>query len=292
MKRSLILLTSMFVAVPAAHACPPAGWTRDGLGALKGGGFKIDSSGERDAAAKALLACLDDPDPAIRDGVVFEGVSRWLRAKGVSPAAMRDMTAVTLGALTGPDDVGGFRRPFAALILSELVRADRVEPFLESGTRKDISAAATAYMRVVSDYRGFDPKEGWRHGVAHGADLVMQLALNPAVGANDVKDLMAAVATKIAPVAHAYTRGEPDRLARAVHQAFRRGVLTDADWDAWFAVVSAPAPFAAWQDSFASAEGLNKRHNAGAFFKSLHFAAHAADDSALALRAKAAAQKM
>ena len=30
----------------------------------------------------------------------------------------------------------------------------------------------------VRDYRGFDAKQGWRHGVAHGADLLLQLSRN------------------------------------------------------------------------------------------------------------------
>ena len=36
-------------------------------------------------------------------------------------------------------------------------------------------------MKSMLDYRGFVPGAGWRRAVAHGADLLMQLALNPAV---------------------------------------------------------------------------------------------------------------
>ena len=39
--------------------------------------------------------------------------------------------------------------------------------------------AAARYLQSVRDYRGFDEREGWRHGVAHGSDLIWQLAVNP-----------------------------------------------------------------------------------------------------------------
>ncbi len=41
--------------------------------------------------------------------------------------------------------------------------------------------AAVAWMKSVQDYRGFEPGAGRRRAVAHGADLLTQLALNPAV---------------------------------------------------------------------------------------------------------------
>jgi hypothetical protein len=49
----------------------------------------------------------------------------------------------------------------------------------------------------VSDYRGFDDKEGWRHGVAHGSDWLMQLALNPALDRGQLDQMLAAIATQV-----------------------------------------------------------------------------------------------
>lgn len=34
---------------------------------------------------------------------------------------------------------------------------------------------------AICDYRSFDERDGWRHAVAHAADLLMRLALNPAL---------------------------------------------------------------------------------------------------------------
>ena len=65
--------------------------------------------------------------------------------------------------------------------LSEVARADRVEAFLTEDERAKLLVEAQHWFINISDYRGFDDDEGWRHAVAHGSDLLMQLVLNPKV---------------------------------------------------------------------------------------------------------------
>src|SRR4030095_4960135 len=103
----------------------------------------------------------------------------------------------------------------------------------------------------VRDYRGFDAKDGWRHGVAHGADLLMQLVLNPAVDRAGIDRVLAAVASQVVPAAeHSYIDGAPHRLARPVLFAAQRGIYTAEEWTAWFAKLADPAPFASWGDVY------------------------------------------
>ena len=84
-----------------------------------------------------------------------------------------------LDLLTADDASGdGFAQPFAALALAEVARVDRVAPIFTADERAVLVTAATNYVRSVRDYRGFDDVQGWRHGVAHGADFLMQLVLN------------------------------------------------------------------------------------------------------------------
>ena len=99
----------------------------------------------------------------------------------------------------GQADRDGFRQPFAALVLAEVARTDRIESWLTPAQRVALVDSAARYVTSVRDYRGFDPKEGWRHGVAHGADLLLQLALNPAVDRAGLDRLLGAVAAQVAP---------------------------------------------------------------------------------------------
>ena len=283
MLASTLLVAQLLLASPPAPPapCPPDGMTRGDLQRLRQSKFEVASPGERNLLAIRLLGCLGDPDPAIRDGVVFEALSTWLRGKALSPATIIALESSLRTSLVGDKDEAGFRRPFAALALSEVARADRIEPLFTDAVRADlVEVAATSLVRV-DDYRGFAPAEGWRHGVAHGSDLVLQLALNPRVGASELRRLMEATATQIAPRgAVFYTFGEPERLARAVIFAYRRGLLDAAFWEAWFAAIASPKPLTDWASAFLSIEGLAKRNNTIAFLHALSFAGRSGSDEA------------
>lgn len=264
---SLCLL--LFAAAPMAAAsggsCPPEGWTPARLQELKAKGFAIGAAPERQALSLSLLDCLASPDPSLRDGIAFEAWSTWLRADALD-LPTRQAALSRLQAQIAPEsaDAAGFRQPFAALVLSEIARTDRKQAWLESSQRAALVEAAARYVESVRDYRGFVAGEGWRHGVAHGADLLMQLALNPALDKAQLDRILTAVAAQVAPGNHAYVFGEAERLARPALYVAVRGLHSEAEWSAWFAKVAAP-PAAGWPSVFNDAEGLTRRHDLRAF---------------------------
>jgi hypothetical protein len=263
-----------------AH-CPPADPGRDSLLALKAAGFALPDDARRQHLARELVACLGDPDPLLRDGIAFEAYTAWLRSGALDLATRTHLLDALLPMLTTrePDDPG-FRAPFAALVLSEVARTDRIEPWLSPAQRAALLDAATGYLRSLRDYRGFDPQSGWRHGVAHAADLLLQLALNPALDKAALDRILAAVAVQIAPPGeHAYVDGESERLARPVLFIAQRALHTDAEWKAWFEALVAPAPLASWQDAYTSREGLAKRHNVLMFLRTAYVGAREGGDA-------------
>lgn len=188
MKRLLAGLLLMVVGAGTqawAAPCPPAGWTLASLEALKTRSFQVSDQHERMALAEGLLPCLADPDPALRDGIAYDALSHWMRPGDFGPDALRSLQHRLDAMLDGDESngstPGGFARPFSALALAEVARTDRVQPWMTASKRVDRVARSTGYLRSVQDYRGFDTTQDWRHGVAHGADWLMQLSLNPAL---------------------------------------------------------------------------------------------------------------
>jgi hypothetical protein len=203
----------------------------------------------------------------LRDDLAFAAISRWSRDRQLAPATLQTMRTALIARLApGAADPSGFARPFAALALAEVARADRIAPFLSADERADLVRAGTAYLRSLRDYRGFDANEGWRHGVAHGADLMLQLSLNPALDRAQLDALLAALAAQVMPDGHFYVYGEGDRLMAPVFYIGRRGALTTEDWDAWFAALAAkrPTPDVPTQASLAA------RHDLAAFLLPLY----------------------
>jgi hypothetical protein len=263
----------------ATDACPPPGTTRASLAELKQTGFALEDDARRNQLAVGLLACTGDPDPAIRDGVVYEGLATWLRGQRLASETIDALYTRLLDQLRAADDPDGFRKPFAALLLAEVARTDRIEPAFSAARREELVQAAAGYLREVRDYRGFSETEGWRHGVAHGSDLVLQLVLNPAIDPDQVRLLLAAIAAQVAPPGEVfYVYGEPERLARAAFYAHRRGDLAPSDWATWLQDISDPAPLAAWSDAYSSQSGLARRHNVLAFLQALYLGASATGD--------------
>ena len=181
------------------------------------------------------------------------------------------------------DDPEGFHAPFAALAFAELARTDRVEPFLSADERIELATTAATYLGGVRDYRAYSETEGWRHGVAHGADFAMQLALNPNVETSSLLQLRDAITTQISDQSdHASTQGEPERLARPILFMAMRGTISPEDWAEWFGALVDPAPLDDWNAAFSSETGLIRLHNLKAFAQSLYINASLSENPNLA----------
>lgn len=234
-------LLCLFVCGLAGASCPPGTSTKAALLVLKQIEWKVADDGARQALAIALLDCLASADPVLRDDIAFDAISHWARARALTPATLQAIRTALLPRLAPAGaDPAGFAPPFAALTLAEIARADRVQPFLSDAERAELVGAATTYLATLRDYRGFDASEGWRHGVAHGADLLLQLSLNLAVDRAQIDAILAAIATQVIPAnSHFYLYGEGDRLMAPVFYIGRRGALSQAEWSAWFGALAA-----------------------------------------------------
>lgn len=281
-------MTTMWAAMGAAAmlaAIPVAAQARDdgcAVTAPAGGDLKAFAgryfAAADDAALDALIACLGANDPTVRDDFAFALWTAGLRGKHLKADGLRHAAARLTVILAAPEDEAGFHRPFAALALSEVARADRVEPFLTAAELHDLAGTGAAYLRGVTDYRGFVAGEGWRHGVAHGADLLMQLALNPRLTRADADLLLGAIAAQVAPAGdHAYIHGEARRLARPLLFLAKRADIDDAAWAAWFQSLH-PDDAARWKTPYASAAGLAAVHNSSAFGDAIYVAARESQD--------------
>jgi hypothetical protein len=269
MRITLPLLFALALSAPLAQAdCPPAGWDAAKLQRLKEDKFAVPDGSARAKLANGLLDCLASPDPSLRDGIAFEAWSAWLRAGQLDETTRRAALARLQSQLAAKDPAG-FSQPFSALVLSEVARTDRVAPWMTPEEREALLLHATAYVGSVRDYRGFATGEGWRHGVAHGADLLMQLALNPAYDKARLDRILDTVAMQVAPPGQAYVFGEPERLARPVLFVAARGLHSEGEWSAWLAKVAA-APEGGWASVFNDAGGLARRHDLRAFLLGLY----------------------
>ena len=250
----------------SADCLPAAGQSKAALLALKAQHWELSAAQSANTLAPALLACLADPNPVLRDEIAFDAIQTWMRTNKLDAATVQAIRTRLLPELAAPDPQG-FRQPFAALVLAEVARVDRLKAILSPAERDELVQRATEYLKGVRDYRGYDEREGWRHGVAHGADLVLQLSLNPLLQRAQVLMLLSGVASQVVPPGdHAYHYGESDRLAAPVYYIARNGWLTADDWERWLMSLATRLPKGEAQTQ----ASLAARHNLSAFIASLY----------------------
>lgn len=279
---ALSFVTACTHAAPldaAESACTYGQQDRASLEAWRSAQFESETP---DETARALAACLGEPDPFLRDQIGYEGLTSLLRSGNVSPETRRALI-VELSENLQAKHEGGFLAPFSALGLSELARTDRIEPFLTGDERATLTETAASYLEGVSDYRGFSDNDGWRHGVAHGADFAMQLTLNPNVDTPAFLRLREAVTAQIAPSnGHAYIFGEPERLARPILFMASRDEITADNWALWFESLTDPAPLETWNEAFKSESALARLHNLKGFAQVLYINASLSENPNMA----------
>jgi hypothetical protein len=263
--------------ITARAECPPADSTAASLRALKAQDWKVADDAKRQALALAIADCLEDPNPELRDDLAFDALSHWMRAGQLDTTTLQALRVRMLARLRAePDDAAGVRRPFAVLTLAEVARADRIQPYLSVEQRAELVQAATRYLTSVRDYRGYDPSDGWRHGVAHGADFVLQLVLNPAVTRAHLESMLAAIASQVMPEGHFYIYGESDRLVTPVFFIGRRKIMTADEWGAWFGRLAAQR-----KRTTPMQAALAANHNLEAFLLPLYATLKQSNDSEL-----------
>ncbi len=232
----------------------------------------------REALALALLPCLGDADPDLRDGAAYAALSQMMRSQLIGLETVMSVMQDTLRMASAPEDSAGFARPFAMLTLAEVARPDRITPWMEPEARDGLIAAAHAYLAGLTDYRGFSDAEGWRHGVAHTADLLMQLSLNPSLTKAQGEAILAAIALKAGPTDHSYIFGESERLAAPVMYLARKEVFTEEEWTLWFESLW-PGDDPLRENAYASEAALAKLHNLRAFAEAVYVSAKASNEA-------------
>jgi len=215
---------------------------------------------------------LASADSEIRDGLAFETLSHWLRGGQLSNVVHGKMFEYLTNVLTSKvTDPNGVYQSFSMLMLSEVARVDRKKAFLSNEQREHLVNVGSDYFSNLKDYRGFSNKVGWRHSIAHSSDLMLQLALNPAITKTQLDKLLKALASQItANQQHAYIHGESKRMAMAVIYIFLRKEYSADDWQLWLTKATSASPLSDWQSAYKSEGGLIKLHNTQSFVYALY----------------------
>lgn len=229
-----------------------------------------------------VLSCLSSKDPVIRDQITYTALSEYLRGEKSNSenalklhlALIKELTKQGIANQAIAKDKGQmtpWQFSFYILALTETTRVDRVSPYLTEQQRQELVALTHQLFQQINDYTGFTNEIGWVHQVAHSSDLVLQLALNPLIKTEQLKQLGQALTYQIdANGEHSYIHGESNRFARALTYLILRTEIDVVDWQTFVGELAvAPDALESWPVAYQTETGLAILHNRQLFLSRL-----------------------
>src|SRR6266511_688625 len=192
---------------------------------------------------------------------------------------VRELTPELLTWLGSTD--GELRDEFAYPILTAWIERgqygpdelrDNAEPFLDGREVRDLLGGSLDYLRRERDLRGWVDGLGWAHAVAHTADLLMMLSRSRHLGVVELAGMLDGVADRLlTPGDSVFLYQEDERLAYAVLNVLRRGLLDRAAVNRWLGRFVRPSGFETWQPVYVEPGLTVARVNVTSFLRSLYF---------------------
>lgn len=184
-----------------------------------------------------LLGYLGSPDDELRDGIAYMTMAHWAERGVWSADDVRHVVSQVTPNLTrgiGEAGDGVILRSFSALTLSLAAYADWKHSYLSADEYGTMVDAASAYLTAERDLRGYVVGPGWLHATAHTADVLKFLARSRHAAADHLRRMLTAIAERlVTPVTTVYIHSEDERLAMAVVDIAKRGMLTQDDFAAF-----------------------------------------------------------
>ena len=197
-----------------------------------------------------LIEHLGDPNPDLRDELVFTSLARGIQeelftneqfhfiAEAVSSDGGLDKEIDKTGTST-------LERSFRALIYANLLSADGNEhslfyQVLQTDIRNTMLDQGLHYLSKEQDTTGFSSQYGWVHAFAHGADLLTEVVCHPDFSKNRVHEVFDILGQLFKRITVRFIDDEDWRLARVLYEPILQGKVEQATLASWIKSLDFP----------------------------------------------------
>ena len=197
-----------------------------------------------------LLDHLGDPNPEIRDDLVFTSFARGIQEELFSQEQFHFIVEAVLsdGGLDKEIDKTGtstLERSFKALIYANLLSADaNQQSIFYQGLKEEIRNAllnqGLHYFSKEKDTTGFSSQYGWVHAFAHGSDLLTEVVCHPDFSKNRVHEVFDILDQLFKRISIRFIDDEDWRLARVIYEHILQGKLEQEQVASWIKTVDFP----------------------------------------------------
>ncbi len=189
--------------------------------------------------ARHMLDYIGVEDAVLRDDLIYDIFAEWIEEDRFSFEQLEEFLHITMddrhlmyGIGTQKDNTV-FTRTFSALILASILCKNNQKGFLSPEIIAQTIGRVEEYFVLEKDLRGYVVGSGWAHSVAHGADVINELAKCDSLNKDDLLRLLKILQLKICQGVYVYVDREPDRLSVAVRSILSRMLLDEKDVRIW-----------------------------------------------------------
>ncbi|MEC0303897.1 DUF2785 domain-containing protein [Terribacillus saccharophilus] len=175
----------------------------------------------------SMLPYIGDPDPILRDRLIYGLAGNWI-TKGLVPPALMIQILEELLTERFLFKKEKYTRSFTTLWIAAILYRHKREAFLPSAVTGRVHESLLAYIRQETVGEGYDETYGWSHTLAHAADALDELIQLDELSDDQRRQLAEAIINKMAFPYHVLSHDEDERMAIAIHSALRNGLSPDA----------------------------------------------------------------
>ena len=197
-----------------------------------------------------LLDHLGDPNPDIRDELVFTSLARGIQEELFTQEQFQFIATriVSDDGLDKEIDKTGtstLERSFRALIYANLLSADGNEhslfyQVLQTDIRNTMLDQGLHYLSKEQDTTGFSSQYGWVHAFAHGADLLTEVVCHPDFSASRIYEVFEILDPMFKRISIRFIDDEDWRLARVLYEPILQGKVEQATLASWIKSLDFP----------------------------------------------------
>ncbi len=190
-----------------------------------------------DATLQSMLENIGNPDPVLRDEVIYLGWIKLLEENRWNLSQKRGLLEEIMNQqllFNGIEDVSDavFTRSFTALLLVLLIADDEIRPWLTTSEKEWIISNTLLYMSQEKDNRGLVEGKGWAHAFAHGADLLGALSQLDSLTSEHVVEMLACMSRALIEIEN-FLYGEDDRFAFAIVNFVEKNKISEDLLSQW-----------------------------------------------------------
>lgn len=239
------------------------------LNKVKNDNFILEEHEKYVELTKIMMKNIGSLDSELRDNLIYDILSNWILEERLNEEDMKKILITALDdshifyKIKDKDVDAVYTRSFSMLIIALIIYVHRKDNFLDENEIFDLKDKILAYMENEEDLRGYVLEKGWAHSMAHGADVLDELANCICLEEKDLMDILHCIRGKMTIYSYVYIEEENERMVNAVESVLKRRLIKEADILTWL------GGFQIQGNS--NIEKLHSKVNCKGFLRSLYF---------------------